>query len=360
MMKKRAIYQLLLLSVFLVSCTSTSTKKKGRKSSEISQQNSDISSTSLTSKAEVTSSPVSASTSVVNPSTNPSVNPTSITPSTEVPPSISIPPDTPSITIPTVNYPDCDWAVINEEAKENFWLGVDGNKRGDDIRQELRDKVWNSMSEKISGFPSSISYKSNGGVAQYFEGAYRSPYNQDKMVRYYSDAESGSYNKEHIWPNSRGAGEGSGCPGDPWVISPCLTSDNSGRGNNVYGIGTSCYDPGKDAQNAKEFYRGIASRAILYTATVWWKNPGKNSKFLELVDDPTYVAGDNKMGMLSQMLIWNIQYDVSPHEIIRNEYLYETMGSRNPFVDHREYACKIWAGRANATAQKACQQYLGV
>ena len=48
------------------------------------------------------------------------------------------------------------------------------------------------------------------------------------------------------------------------------------------------------------------------------------------------------MGKLSDLLKWNAQYPVSDYEIYRNNYLTDQGFSRNPFIDHPDWANFIW------------------
>ena len=71
------------------------------------------------------------------------------------------------------------------------------------------------------------------------------------------------------------------------------------------------------------------------------------------------------MGKLSTLLAWNLQYapDTSSsaslalrveqrrNDIIQNDS--DGQGNRNPFIDHPEYACKIW-GNTNDATRAAC------
>jgi hypothetical protein len=41
-------------------------------------------------------------------------------------------------------------------------------------------------------------------------------------------------------------------------------------------------------------------------------------------------------------LAWHTQDPVSQKEIIRNQAIYEAQGNRNPFIDHPEFAYRIW------------------
>ena len=62
------------------------------------------------------------------------------------------------------------------------------------------------------------------------------------------------------------------------------------------------------------------------------------------------------MGKLSTLLKWNIQYSVTSREITRNEAVEGLQGNRNPFIDHPEYACRIW-GKYNSETEKICANY---
>ena len=250
-------------------------------------------------------------------------------------------------------YSPTSYSYESETAKK-YYSSIGDDLTGSTLRKALEDLCYGSFNKT----PSSLSYSS---VKNYFAGAYRSPTNSNDMVLYYTDKSGNStnWNKEHIWPNSRGTGDGSGPCGDPWVIAPCDSSDNNDRGNNVYGLVSGSYDPGTGADGALLKYRGIAARAILYTATTWWHHPGKNSAPLELNESTSYSSGANKMGILSQLLKWNLEYPIDETEKIRNEYIYKALGVRNPFVDNRNFGCRIW-GNDNAETRKVCSgQYDG-
>ena len=60
------------------------------------------------------------------------------------------------------------------------------------------------------------------------------------------------------------------------------------------------------------------------------------------------------MGKLSTLLIWNLKYDIDDSELLRNDVLFEKYNHcRNPFIDDRNYACRIW-GTTNAATRQAC------
>ena len=76
---------------------------------------------------------------------------------------------------------------------------------------------------------------------------------------------------------------------------------------------------------------------------------------LTLVDDPSLSANtkNNQMGVISDMLSWNLRYPVLAREQRRNSGAEYLQGNRNPFIDHPEYACRIWSG-FNSKTQQIC------
>ncbi|HBF68864.1 MAG TPA: hypothetical protein DDW20_06120, partial [Firmicutes bacterium] len=112
------------------------------------------------------------------------------------------------------------------------------------------------------------------------------------------------------------------------------------------------YDPGSEGVKN---YRGISARIVFY-CLIADTNLG--------IVDSTSISGNN-MGKLSDLLKWNLQYlpstsEDAPLELRveqnRNKTIAEDakgQGNRNPFIDHPEYACKIW-GSTNSNTKKIC------
>lgn len=177
-----------------------------------------------------------------------------------------------------------------------------------------------------------------------------------KMYGFYDNAVINNYwdseltwNREHVWPRSLG---GDKIDGDILMTRPTSKKINSERGNKVYGESSECYDPGKFIAE----YRGVAARIILYGAIA--------DTSLKVEDVTT--GGTNTMGVLSDLLKWNLEYLPGGKEseslALRIEYNRnevnatnpELQGNRNPFVDHPEYACRIW-GTKNVATRKVCK-----
>ena len=190
------------------------------------------------------------------------------------------------------------------------------------------------------------------------------PDGSGKILGFYDNAKIGpswdsgsTWNREHVWPNARG---GSSVEDDAHMIRPASTSTNSGRGSQ--GFGTQSFDPGSSVA----YYRGVAARIIFYCAIA-----NTDLKITEDVFNSDYNSNKdpaNTMGTLSDLLQWNLQYlptdtsftgsnDVARRlEIARNERIQTAsggQGNRNPFIDHPEYACRIW-GSTNSSTQSIC------
>ena len=152
-------------------------------------------------------------------------------------------------------------------------------------------------------------------------------------------------NREHVWPDSRG---GNQVENDIHMPRPTLKAENGSRGNSFYVEGkcksSGGWDPAME-DFGLESYRGDSARIIFYCAIA--------STTLKLVDKEDDSTGNKTMGKLSDLLRWNLKYPVLEREMIRNDGAQSLQGNRNPFIDHPEYACKIW-GTTNSTTKQIC------
>lgn len=211
------------------------------------------------------------------------------------------------------------------------WASLDFNKYGIGFRNALASLI-EATGSKTVGYSELNDVLSSSDA---------SPSKASHIVPFYhpdtDSAGRGDWNKEHVWPNSRGAGKSKGDPGaDPQMIRPTLTSDNSSRGNNFYGISMlKTWDPASFGYSAA---RGEAARIIFYTATRYALSHG-----LSLSNNPNDSTGMNTMGVLKYMVQWNHQYPVTDMEKRRNDYLDKNGFARNPFIDFPELADYIWS-----------------
>ena len=170
-----------------------------------------------------------------------------------------------------------------------------------------------------------------------------------KVTSFYSgkSVSSSDCNREHVWPDSHG---GNIVEGDIHMVRPALKEENSSRGNSFYVEGMNHqYDGWDPANEGVESYRGDSARIIFYCVVA-------DSRLSLLDVNKHYTTSENndyKMGKLSDLLKWNLQYPVQQREKTRNEAAERLQGNRNPFIDHPEYACRIW-GKTNDATKKAC------
>ncbi len=177
-------------------------------------------------------------------------------------------------------------------------------------------------------------------------------------------------NKEHVWPQSRfrvygsmsnpnqyGKAANPGPATDIYNVRPCNAKVNGDRSNYFYAEGNgNVFDPVTDAVDpdtlepiGKAEFRGEIARILFYCATRYEK--------LSLIEDvdasTTKSGGSNEMGHLSTLLKWHLANAVNDREKARNDAGQEIQGNRNPFVDHPEYACKIY-GNYNEATRSVC------
>ena len=150
-----------------------------------------------------------------------------------------------------------------------------------------------------------MGYKGHRNWFKYTERVASTPSN--KMVGFYNNElvsaewdNQATWNHEHIWPNSRGAGD-KGSLSSPYIdadihmVRPCAKSVNSSRGNLMYAE-SGAYDPGQYVAE----YRGVAARIIFYCAIADTR--------LSLTDNIKDSQSNSTMGKLSDLLKWNLQY----------------------------------------------------
>ncbi len=243
------------------------------------------------------------------------------------------------------------------DAADDYYASISDTLTGEDLLKALN--TLNNQKRK-----STVGY---AGMRQFAAISDADPDGSGKILSFYDNKligpnwDSGkSWNREHVWPNIRG---GYVVEDDAHMVRPAATSTNSDRGSKGYGAAS--YDPGKYV----EYYRGSASRIIFYAAMA--------DLSLQLVDFPFNYDGvgggnhgypEESMGSLSEMLAWNLQYQPSNTsftgnndiarraELNRNNKIQTAsggQGNRNPFIDHPEYACRIW-GNYNDATKAAC------
>jgi len=127
-------------------------------------------------------------------------------------------------------------------------------------------------------------------------------------------------------------------------LRPTDVQVNSTRGNLDFDNGGSpvkgCDGCKKDGDSFEppDRVKGDVARILFYMATRYEEGDRVNLELNEKVNN-----GSNPYhGKLSVLLEWNKQDPVDEFELNRNDVIEEWQGNRNPFIDHPEWANKIW------------------
>ena len=234
-----------------------------------------------------------------------------------------------------------------------YYAEIDSSSSGDTLLASLRslnlsmrkNQVgYNAMSTSASGMykwtdydPAYVKFNKDGV-----------PYGT-RILSFYSGKSTTTFNREHTWPNSRG---GNLVEDDILMTRPTIEEENSDRGNSAYVTGMNSDSLGWDPVTAfaagignYQSIRGECARIIFYCMTA--------SNSLVLNDETK--NNKNNMGKLTDLIEWACENPVNDREKRRNVGAEYKQGNRNAFVDHPEYACKIW-GNHNSATKSACQK----
>lgn len=255
-----------------------------------------------------------------------------------------------------------------------YYSGIDDSLTGEDLIVALSTLT-------STGFVGN-SYSSLPSIYQYSDASLS---DSSKIVMVYTGTEKSfspggmpaNTNKEHVWPASwYGNGErteSSGSPGaDAHNVWPSATALNSKRGSCAFdeldfassfksyefsATDWSYGTPGDndsyvwstafnnsngqpdDALYPARGHRGAIARVLMYVATRY----RNNTTYPVKLHDQAVTLKSGRIGKLSSLLKWHYQEPPSEWEIKRNnEVASRWHHNRNPFVDHPEYATKIY------------------
>lgn len=186
---------------------------------------------------------------------------------------------------------------------------------------------------------------------------WRDPNDSENLLLIYSNTSvpsSSSWNREHIWPRSRGNSEQMGpddsdlfhvFPSDIAVNAErgSLYFDESDPGDPFYRIPAHPLAP-QTSRDSDSFQpppqeRGDIARAIFYM-DVRYDGQEPFTSDMEIVSFPPSGA---QMGRLNTLLLWHQQDPPDAAERARNDRIFSTyQNNRNPFIDHPEYVEAIW------------------
>jgi hypothetical protein len=179
---------------------------------------------------------------------------------------------------------------------------------------------------------------------------------RSKLDRQVGSSIVGKWNREHIYPQSRG-NYGSGIDYDlppdginNWFptnaddIGAGFTDahhirvvdgqENSSRNNKDYGP----LDYNGPSGSTANSWKGDVARALFYMAVRY--------NGLSLVNGNPTDSTIGQLGDLATLLAWNQLDPADDFEMNRNNYIYTWQHNRNPFIDHPNLADYIWGANA--------------
>lgn len=161
------------------------------------------------------------------------------------------------------------------------------------------------------------------------------------------------WNKEHLWPRSRGVGDTGADTSDLYHLYPASSSLNSARSNKYFDecstFSSSCQTPASTATivgaagSSEDSFtwapplavRGNIARAIFYMAVRYDGSDPDTTQLLIKECSTFSTCGDNTFGRLSTLIKWHEDDPVDDNERNRvNQICQNYQGNRNPFVDY--------------------------
>ncbi|NMH26906.1 endonuclease [Flavobacterium silvaticum] len=242
------------------------------------------------------------------------------------------------------------YGIVSSTAPAGYYDSLEG-KSGDQLKQAMQD---------IIADPSVVHAQNYGDIEFMLKEADQNPLNSNQVWLMYVEqgrgkykfqstaSNTGSWNREHIFPQSRGGftdGTDSVADGiDIWQTTNADDIDaghgdghhiraedgpeNSSRNNRDYGE-----DYNGPAGNQGSWHGDVA-RSLFYMAVRY--------NALSLVTGNPADTTLHQMGDLTYLLDWNHSDPSDDFEMHRNNVIYVWQKNRNPFIDHPELADYIW------------------
>ena len=229
----------------------------------------------------------------------------------------------------------------NVIAQTGYYSGTDG-QNGTTLKSILHDKIKGHTT------------KSYTQVWSILKESDEDPNNSNNVILLYSGrsqskntngGNSNDWNREHVWAKSHGGFDTNPPAGtDAHHLRPTDVSVNSSRGNLDFDYGGSpvseapdCKKDG-DSWEPRDEVKGDVARMMLYMTV---RYEGDDTSYdLELVD---YTGTSGSIfGKKSVLLEWNRLDPVSAFERRRNRVVYKYQKNYNPFIDHPEFADRIY------------------
>ncbi|MDD3004418.1 endonuclease [Flavobacterium sp.] len=250
------------------------------------------------------------------------------------------------------------YGIVLSTAPADYYNSLEG-KSGAELKQAIQDIIAN---------PSVVRAHNYGDVNTILKTADQNPLNSNEVWLMYKEVPRsklliqttgngvGKWNREHIYPQSRG-GFTDGTADTPdginvWEVTNANmlvhghsdahhlraedATENSTRNNKDYGL----TDYNGFTGNAGS-WKGDVARAVFYMSIRY--------NGLDVVNGNLPDTTVGQLGDLATLLTWNTQDPADDFEMNRNNYIYTWQVNRNPFIDYPQLANYIWGANAGQT-----------
>ncbi|WP_310558485.1 endonuclease [Flavobacterium sp.] len=246
------------------------------------------------------------------------------------------------------------YGTVSSTAPNGYYATLEGLS-GPSLKQAIQDIIAN---------PAVVHAHNYGDIIEILKTADQNPKNSNQVWLMYVEqsrskidfqdtgTNTGKWNREHIYPQSRG-GFSNGTASIPDGINKWNTTnandilaghadahhiraedgpENSSRGNNDYGL-TGYNGPSGNLGS----WKGDVARSLFYMAVRY------NALSVVNGDIPDTTVG--QLGDLASLLKWNTLDPADDFEMNRNNYIYTWQVNRNPFIDYPDLANYIWGSK---------------
>ncbi len=247
---------------------------------------------------------------------------------------------------------------MSSTVPEGYYESLEG-KAGDVLKQAIQDIIAN---------PAVVRAHNYGDVFEMLKIADQNPLNSNQIWMMYKEqprsklliqdtgSGAGKWNREHIYPQSRGGFSNATADtpdgmnvweatsadmiihghADAHHIRAEDAQENSSRNNKDFGL--TDYNGFAGNQGS---WKGDAARAVFYMAIRY--------NGLDVVNGNPADTTVGELGDLASLLTWNTADPSDDFEMNRNNYIYTWQFNRNPFIDHPNLADYIWGANAGET-----------
>ena len=160
-----------------------------------------------------------------------------------------------------------------------------------------------------------------------------------------------TWNREHVWPQSKGASSAEAMGYDIQSVRPALVELNEDHKNYAYGESSGCYNPSLAIDNPPYYkdyhlgsYKGDVARILMYDFITYGSMSGhQNALYNGKAQLLNKLSASGVIESLAILLKWHMQDPPSLTEMVRNDVAAAWQGNRNPFIDYPELATLLFS-----------------